>query len=1064
MTIGTRRCWRSYCGWVGSLKPGSPTRRPCGGVVGPVASTVYDEGVHRPFRYAPPPLGRYAFVRGRLLDVVAERFNRRLIVIEAGAGFGKTTLLVQALADLRGLGRDAYLSCDGGDSTPSRLLAGLLRALGREPAEGDFPTVGDVVEAAWAISPDRVCLVLDDVHWIDPRSAGMAAIVALMADLPANASVVLAGRRLPVHGRARLVATGQALELTEADLVLTPAESCELARRHGVDPVLLAGMSGWPALAELAAVSGQAIALRFVEDEVLSGLDAADRFAFVVAVAIGGGEQALLDAAVGQPVACDRLAGIPLVSFDHAVGIRPHHLWAELLTTTLLIPGVVEARRRAAGVLSEREEFAAAFEMLAHAADWDAALVVLVEGCNDQRRPPWGDLLAEWRRLVPSIYALRPEVIYLEAMIERVADPWSSDCRAAFDRAVNAFRADGQISRAVACNVRASYVDWIRGDAVRATANLVQARTAHDRRLAPHTLVQITAANLCDITGDTDGVRAHLGGDEAIEARLGHFPSMYRALAEIRDGDADRAIPFARRAADAAQSIYPAGGTGFARILPIVAAWNAGHHVPVDHPDIGDPGPRLPLPERVPSLAVAATIAAHHHDLDQVGMLCARIGSLVRHPDDRGLLAASWSIALAAGAVARGDESAARRVLSEGLDPHELSATGAGRIVGWLPVLPYLFNDRARTWIDTLPRGPSRQRMLAICAALLALRSGDTTARSDMRLDGWADWDAVLTVLPPSLAAELAIGFAGHHEHADRLIRQLAERHPIVTREALNRATDRSDAVNARHTLALRRSIAFAPTEELRIRAFGPLSMQRGTQVVDHRDWRRERVRQLLATLISFRSIRRERLGLLLWPEFDEHSVSANLRMTLTYLQAILEPGRQKGDASWFLRQDAGVLQLRDDASITIDAWRAERHLDAADAAAAGGMASQHLIEASAAVALWQGEYLADLATFDWAAPIRQRMHDRLIGAATRAGELLVGVGRLDEARAMAERALVADQWAEPAHRVAITACLAAGDRTGARHAYDRCRAALDDLGVVPDRVTETLAARITAR
>ena len=65
-----------------------------------------------------------AVLRPRLLEPLARRFALRLVTVEAGAGFGKTTLLAQAVAEnrLAPRGRDAWLTCEPADSSTSVLL------------------------------------------------------------------------------------------------------------------------------------------------------------------------------------------------------------------------------------------------------------------------------------------------------------------------------------------------------------------------------------------------------------------------------------------------------------------------------------------------------------------------------------------------------------------------------------------------------------------------------------------------------------------------------------------------------------------------------------------------------------------------------------------------------------------------------------------------------------------------------------------------------------------------------------------------------------------------------
>lgn len=81
-------------------------------------------------------------VRARLLALVDGRFGRPVTTVVAGAGFGKTTLLAQAmrrnLAEPRGI--DAWVACQPGDEDPGRFTAACIEAIGG-PARGRH-TVG----------------------------------------------------------------------------------------------------------------------------------------------------------------------------------------------------------------------------------------------------------------------------------------------------------------------------------------------------------------------------------------------------------------------------------------------------------------------------------------------------------------------------------------------------------------------------------------------------------------------------------------------------------------------------------------------------------------------------------------------------------------------------------------------------------------------------------------------------------------------------------------------------------------------------------------------------------
>ena len=62
---------------------------------------------------------------------MAERFDRRVTVVQAGAGFGKSTLLAQAIGQnaLDPHGIDVWLGCVPEDESAAHLRDGLAMAL-----------------------------------------------------------------------------------------------------------------------------------------------------------------------------------------------------------------------------------------------------------------------------------------------------------------------------------------------------------------------------------------------------------------------------------------------------------------------------------------------------------------------------------------------------------------------------------------------------------------------------------------------------------------------------------------------------------------------------------------------------------------------------------------------------------------------------------------------------------------------------------------------------------------------------------------------------------------------
>ncbi|MGH9274080.1 MAG: BTAD domain-containing putative transcriptional regulator, partial [Acidimicrobiales bacterium] len=223
----------------------------------------------RPFRYQPPSMAGRAVPRPRPLATLTERWDRRVVTVVAGPGFGKTALLVAATTNQSPqLGTDVWLSCEPADESADHLTAGLAHAIDLAPGAD----LDAVLGAVWAQVPREVCIVLDDVHEIPSGSGGAEVLARLVSDLATNGHLVLASRDAIPVPLARVAAGGQLARVTEGDLVFDADELAAFAMARGVEPALLASTGGWPALAELTASAGADLVLDYLWEEVLAGL------------------------------------------------------------------------------------------------------------------------------------------------------------------------------------------------------------------------------------------------------------------------------------------------------------------------------------------------------------------------------------------------------------------------------------------------------------------------------------------------------------------------------------------------------------------------------------------------------------------------------------------------------------------------------------------------------------------------------------------------------------------------------------------------------------------------
>ncbi len=167
-------------------------------------------------------------------------FARKLTLISAPAGFGKTTLLAEWLSefDAPAATRLAWLSLDLDDNAPVRFLTYLIAAvqdacpdldveagaLMSGPQPPSFKTVLTLLINALTEAAVPLLLVLDDYHLVD-RPAIHDALTFLLDHLPPSMHLVVASRADPPLPLPRLRTRGALLELRAADLRFTIEEA-----------------------------------------------------------------------------------------------------------------------------------------------------------------------------------------------------------------------------------------------------------------------------------------------------------------------------------------------------------------------------------------------------------------------------------------------------------------------------------------------------------------------------------------------------------------------------------------------------------------------------------------------------------------------------------------------------------------------------------------------------------------------------------------------------------------------------------------------------------------------
>jgi LuxR family maltose regulon positive regulatory protein len=222
-----------------------------------------------------PPLGSTWISRKRLIQRMDEGFQRRLILISAPAGFGKTTLLVDWVHQRKI--PVAWFSVDKADNDPLWFLTYVISGL-RKLKSGTGKSALEMLQSPQPPPVEAIlinlindviqirtdfALVIDDYHLVDARPVHDM-IAFLHENQPEQMHMILSTRADPPLPLSRVRSQNQLTELRAADLSFTSEETSRFYNTHlnlklsPADLELLEKRTeGWIAGLQLAALSLQ---------------------------------------------------------------------------------------------------------------------------------------------------------------------------------------------------------------------------------------------------------------------------------------------------------------------------------------------------------------------------------------------------------------------------------------------------------------------------------------------------------------------------------------------------------------------------------------------------------------------------------------------------------------------------------------------------------------------------------------------------------------------------------------------------------------------------------------
>ena len=219
------------------------------------------------------PVGRRRIIKRPRLTRLLDESNARLILLVAPAGYGKTTLARQWLAQAPRL--HGWYTATAPSADVSALALGLGRVLETVvpgpaermrqrllavPASEDEPElVAEILADSASAWPDEAWLVVDDYHHVGASTAADLFLARFVE--VSGIRLVLTSRTHPGWASARRTTYGEVVVLGAAELALTPTESAAVlgAKRDDSLEALLEATKGWPVVTGLAAVVGGSV-------------------------------------------------------------------------------------------------------------------------------------------------------------------------------------------------------------------------------------------------------------------------------------------------------------------------------------------------------------------------------------------------------------------------------------------------------------------------------------------------------------------------------------------------------------------------------------------------------------------------------------------------------------------------------------------------------------------------------------------------------------------------------------------------------------------------------------
>jgi ATP/maltotriose-dependent transcriptional regulator MalT/two-component SAPR family response regulator len=1059
-------------------------------------------------KLAQPRLQKHTLSRPRLTARLLEAPQHRLTILQAGAGYGKSTALAQMAQQQPAL---IWYNMDPADRDPFLFLTHLLHAFatlepqlviqpvtlfnphGAEDHMHQWTNVVDRLNNTLALhKTEPIFLVLDDVHQVNESATIMRLLDWLIGRAAPSLHILLATRyplNLPHLLSWRI--HGQVLEINQHELAFNAQEIAEL----------LANKSGSALTAvqtdQIATkTEGWAIALQLIRQQLIrhpetnlrQALDhlstsEGDLFTYLTGEVVAQLPADLQDFLSMTSVlpqldvqVCnylwrqnDSLANLRYLE-EHGLFVFPlgpgqwryHPLFQELLTHQLDEQAKEQAHLQAAAYYQEKEEWEAAIDHLLAANSFPEAADLIVKYGRKWIRGGRIDNLAQWiGALPPETLETHPQLLSLLGDVARLhshfdeALGWyqQAETRA---RAQQDFKAVGQALRGQA----RVYLDTVNpSKAEELLQEALALSDGQESREGRARLLELLAENLLN-RGQIDAARGYQ--DQARTLREeGPNPAELSVRLLIRSGRLveARTILETRVAAEETQPVQrPRAHRETLLLLSLIMSFQGEQEAARQTAEEGTQrGRELASPFIT---AVGFMRQGHAWLLNKnltgyekaIACFQEAIAMSETLMVPRLKVEACWGLAQAHGF--RGELDQAVHYAEQGLaiarDAGDEWIEGMVRtVVGAAHILAGKVSS-AQVWLDQ--------------AATIFAEVRDTFGQSVVwlwRCLGWHQADAG-AYLSDGIIQLLSL--VRRHDYtflllAPTLLGPPDERY-LVPLLILASSHDWEGAF-AREMLAHLGlpHIRYHPGYQLRIRTLGDFQVWRGLKEIQRREWQRQKARDLILLLVTYRGhlLERDQIVDMLWPGRAPPAGERDFKAAYNQMCQVLEPGRKRNAPSAYILRDGSCYGLRPEADLWIDADEFLALIAAGDKQYPQNQ-DEALSAYRQALALYQGEYFSAHPYAEWCSEERERLLTAYLQIAERVAKISLDQEQWEPTIQACRLILARDDCWESAYRMMMIAHARLGNSPQVVRTYQRCAARLqNELGLEPSTTTTDL-------